>query len=585
MKDFLHLPCRRLLRVVLCLALTLPRLAGAATYYISMTSTGFDPSYLEVTVGDTVYWVNYDYDFYEDHSTYCSTYPWSSGPVAVNYGVYLNTSKTGTYNYIDDYAYSGSGTLVIKPAAPPPGTPTLISAPSRVDMVYDQGRDIVYITSGSNVLRYQLSSDSFLSPFQLSGSLMGIDISPDGNTLIVCDSSANTNAWVHVIDLTTGNDRQAFFPAAFGESGTFAVAFGGDGAALISSRFGGSGWVPLRRYDPATGLTTVIASVRQDSMVSASADGTSIVVEESNISSGPFHRYDVAQRAFTLNGGDGRFNYECAVSRNAAAYAVPTYFGTYIYDGNFNSVTNIGVYAGAQPIGAAFHPSADAVFFPFSGTTYVKAYSTTNWAMLAQYDFGYSFPTPGNHAFTNGRIRISPDGQVIFVTVGGGVSYLRHNLNVPLTRRLLVTGTPALYGAPTPLPYGSYWLPDGTNITISVPAVVQSNALTALCAGWTTTGSSYSSGTDPFVSFTLNANTILTWRWVPFALSLAPQGGNQFQLRWPSLPGRTYDVLFATNSAGPFISLAAGVMATPPNNSYMGALGPGPVGFYKIQMH
>src|SRR5688500_18983963 len=75
--------------------------AHAATHDISITADGFFPSYLEVTVGDRVYWWNEDYDFFETHSTRSYTYPWNSGGIPVNYGVYLDTTKTGTYNYID----------------------------------------------------------------------------------------------------------------------------------------------------------------------------------------------------------------------------------------------------------------------------------------------------------------------------------------------------------------------------------------------------------------------------------------------------------------------------------------------------
>jgi hypothetical protein len=65
---------------------------------------------------------------------------------------------------------------------------TFISAPSRVDMVYDSGRDVVYITNADSVLRYHLGSNSFLAPFAIRGAnLAGIDLSPDGNTLVVAD--------------------------------------------------------------------------------------------------------------------------------------------------------------------------------------------------------------------------------------------------------------------------------------------------------------------------------------------------------------------------------------------------------------
>lgn len=561
--------------------------ACAAIHDISMTADGYVPAYLEVVVGDTVRWWNDDYDFYDYHSTRSYSYPWSSGPVAVGAGVALLTTKTGTYDYLDDWGFIGSGTLVIKPAGQ--GGGDFISAPGRVDMVFDQPRGVLYITSGGDVLRYQLATTSFLPPFSLGGNLKGIDLSPEGKYLVVADaSSTTTNVWVHVIDLVTEQSRKATFPIAFGESGTYAVAFGGDGAALITSRYAGSGWVPLRRYDPASNTTTTVSGgIRLDSMVSSSGDGTTIVIAESDISSGPFSRYDVGQRAITKTGGTARFNYECAASRDASLFALPTYGGTFIYDGNFNRVTNIGVSAGSQPIGAAFHPSADAVFFPFSGTTYVRAYSTTNWAMLAEYNFQHTFTTTGNKAFDNGRIRISPDGETIFVTVSGGVRYLKHNLGLPQSHRLVIQGNPANYGTPTPMAYGTYWLPRETFVTISVPTVVETNGTKMICTGWTGTGSALGGTTDPTTSFTLMDNTIITFQWVPFAItgSVQSQGGSkEIVLNWPSLPGKSYDVLSASSPAGTFTPIATDLPATSPTNSYQTPIQTPGAQFFKVLM-
>jgi hypothetical protein len=93
---------------------------------------------------------------------------------------------------------------------------TLISAPSRVDMVYDSARDTLYITSGGSVLRYQLGTNSFLTPFNLGGSLAGLDLSPDGNTLVVADRTRDaSNVWVHVVDLRTGATSNSRAPLSF----------------------------------------------------------------------------------------------------------------------------------------------------------------------------------------------------------------------------------------------------------------------------------------------------------------------------------------------------------------------------------
>jgi hypothetical protein len=308
---------------------------------------------------------------------------------------------------------------------------TLISAPARVDMVYDSARDLVYITSGSSVLRYQLGSNTFLSPFELGGNLNGIDLSPDGETLAVADRQrSETEVWIHLVDLRTGVSRKATFPRAFYEGGTFTVAFGRDGAVLVTSTFEGSGWVPLRRYDPATGATSQIASsVRQDSMLTGSADGSVIGFAESNSSSGPFGRYRIADgnllRKSGYTDGTSWFNYEMGVNRNGTQYAIPTYGGAYIYNVDLSRITILGQYAGPQPIGVVYHPAEDIVYFAWATSTEVRAFDTNSFAQVASYDFEHSFTHPGNWAFQQGRLKISRDGSLLMATVNGGVRYLR----------------------------------------------------------------------------------------------------------------------------------------------------------------
>jgi hypothetical protein len=207
--------------------------------------------------------------------------------------------------------------------------------------------------------------------------------------------------------------------------------------------------------------------------------------------------------------------------------------------------------------------------------------------MLGQFNFQNTFTSPGYVAFSNGRTRISPDGQIIFVTVSGGVRYLRHGLNLPQTHRLLVTGSPKAYGTPSPIPYGSYWLPHGTNITISVPTFAATNGTAFLCAGWTGTGSATGSGTGTSANFTLMANSTLTWNWTPLAVSASVMfqgGGNQIVLQWPSVAGNTFDIWCATNLQSGFTPLVTDIAATPPTNVYQAPIGSTPAAFYKVRI-
>ena len=51
--------------------------AGAADYYVSMDFYEFNPSYLEIQVGDTVWWRNDD--FYEIYSSVSTQGYWDTG--------------------------------------------------------------------------------------------------------------------------------------------------------------------------------------------------------------------------------------------------------------------------------------------------------------------------------------------------------------------------------------------------------------------------------------------------------------------------------------------------------------------------
>lgn len=329
-----------------------------------------------------------------------------------------------------------------------------ISAPGRVDMVYDNKRDILYITSGNQVLRYRLATNSYLPPFDFaSGALSGLDLSPDGNTLAIADRNLTG---IHLVDLRTETIKPNItFPAAFGEGGSFAVAYGNDGALLVTTQYNGSGWVPLRRVDPLTGTFTIInkgtsnpTEVRQDTMLSSSADGSCVGYAESNSSDGPLGIYDVASRKITgvlqISSGTNAFNYEIGANRNCTQLAVPTYLGTFIYDSALTKLGTLGVYAGGQPIGVVYHPTKDIAYFAWAGTSEVRAYAK-NFSQLASLDAGYTFQSPGNHAFNQGRVKISRDGSLLFVTVAGGIHCRYIGSSMPVAINQMVSahaGTP-----------------------------------------------------------------------------------------------------------------------------------------------
>jgi hypothetical protein len=186
--------------------------------------------------------------------------------------------------------------------------------------------------------------------------------------------------------------------------------------------------VPLRKFDPLTGAFTQITEVRQDTMIIASGDMAFVGFAESNISDGRFGRYRVADGNLLrkeFSDGTGWFNYEIGVNSNGTQYAIPTFGGTFIADANLVKFHVVGQQGGNQPIGVAYHPVENTVYFAWAGSTEVRAFDTVSFAQTAAFDFEHSFTTPGNFAFTQGRLKTSRDGSLLFCTVTGGVRYLR----------------------------------------------------------------------------------------------------------------------------------------------------------------
>jgi hypothetical protein len=105
-----------------------------------------------------------------------------------------------------------------------------VPAAARRDAVHDAARNRVYISNGGQVLRYATKYDVFRSPIVLGGNLGGLDISPDGKTLVVADRSVSaTEAWVWLVDLDTLAARKMPVPVAFYETGTYSAVYGSDG--------------------------------------------------------------------------------------------------------------------------------------------------------------------------------------------------------------------------------------------------------------------------------------------------------------------------------------------------------------------
>lgn len=317
-------------------------------------------------------------------------------------------------------------------AAAAAGTGTA-NAATYVDLFITNARDhafngnLLYVTSGTQLHRYDLSSCSHYPPQTLGQQLFGVDASPDGRYVAVANGGlVDGNVRVFLFDrFGQRAPRVIAYPAEFGESGSYMVSWEGNSNLLISGSYAGSGWTPLRRYDAATGTLTQVRSVRQDTMLAASANGRATALAESNISSGPVHVLDAAGSNVGASASTSWFVFEVAASSDASRLIVPTYGGAFVYQRQGSSLSQtgtIGAYANHGPVAAAFSPDDSRIVTASYAWTAdptrqgILLYDAQTLERITTID-PYPFGWVGNYALGAGRLTLSRDGNWLAATL------------------------------------------------------------------------------------------------------------------------------------------------------------------------
>lgn len=306
-------------------------------------------------------------------------------------------------------------------------------AASYVDLFITNARDhafngdLLYVTSGNQLHRYDLSRCHHYAPLPLGQQLWGVDASPDGRYVAVANGGlVDGNVRVFLFDrFGQRAPRVIAYPAAFGESGSYMVSWEGSSSLLISGSYAGSGWTPLRRYDATTGTLTEVLSVRQDTMLAASSNGQATALAESNISSGPVHVLDAAGGSVGASANTSWFVFEVAVNSDASRLIVPTYSGAFVYQRQGSSLSQtgtIGAYANDGPVAAAFSPDDSRIVTASYAWTADPArqgillYDAQTLERITTID-PYPFGWVGNYALGAGRLTLSRDGNWLAATL------------------------------------------------------------------------------------------------------------------------------------------------------------------------
>lgn len=318
------------------------------------------------------------------------------------------------------------------------------------DMVFDAPREVIYITSGTQVLRWDVANRQFLSPITLGGNLYGIDLSPDGTTLAVTDATwaAINNVptiWVHLVSLPSLVDHKATFTVGTTglEEGTWSVAYAGNGDLVVTETENGSGTLggrPTRYYTAATKQWNAFyfGGTGNQTMATASGNGSHLdFAENEETTGGVWDTYNVIDKKWA-DTSLGTLLRDVAgnvgTAGNSQVTLITSNNDTIVYTNGTNSGGSIKALDGAYDL---VRPVA---YFTQPNSSFVISYNMNTLAQRAVYDFSTTFQG-GSSAFGGGRTRISPDSSLLMAIGNDGVHYLR--LYAPLQAANVAATTPA----------------------------------------------------------------------------------------------------------------------------------------------
>jgi DNA-binding beta-propeller fold protein YncE len=168
------------------------------------------------------------------------------------------------------------------------------------DIVINPKSTIAYLTvpSENQVDVLNLKTGVFAAPIPVGPDPLGLDITPDGKTLLVCDGTA---ASISEVKLKTGKVTTIATPVGIAQDTAFSIVALNNGTALFTTTFAGSGF-GADAYDLnlSTDAFSVVSGigirgqVTEITQLSRSADYSTAAAVLGDDSGGPFDVYTAA---------------------------------------------------------------------------------------------------------------------------------------------------------------------------------------------------------------------------------------------------------------------------------------------------
>ncbi|MBD2120122.1 ELWxxDGT repeat protein [Trichocoleus sp. FACHB-262] len=305
-----------------------------------------------------------------------------------------------------------------------PGQSLLIPITNHNDLIFDPKRNYLYITTDDGDLeRFDATTRTLLTPFDVGSSLVGGDITVDSSTVYVAEGQQGAaQGFIRKVNLNDGTVTNLTFDLNYDDLPSD-VAIGSNGLAIVRS-FGW--WAQPRQLDLSTDTITQrtdVGSYYGGAQITRSADRSLLFITQDGISTGPLSTYNTTQNQFSSAKLTNTYlgSSLSAANRNGSLIALEWGNGVSILDENLAGVqTLFGVDSGV-----AFDPVRDILYGASSAADQIIAFDTQTWEELYRLDIGEDIASDfyGNTStpYGTGMMTVSDNGQFLFMSTTAGV--------------------------------------------------------------------------------------------------------------------------------------------------------------------
>lgn len=332
-------------------------------------------------------------------------------------------------------------------------------------LAQDPTRDVVYMaTSTGYVFAWNETTRSFVSTINVGAPLSSIDVSSDGKSLVVGESSTSGGTYpyfgtsaIDVISLGTSAIQHLPLTLTSYEGGVTSVAFTGTDDILFTTLFEGSGWTPFHfaaAGSSSLGSATVngLSSVTGGTYLIASEDHRYVLVMEDNISDGPLHVYDTQAGKVTAStdlyalGSSGFNSGKGDINDSAGLVVDDTYNNIYVFNTSLSLVKDLSsLQQAGKIVGVHFDLGGHQLLLWDSSASQIVVYDTQTWQQVGTVPVTAHVGSTYNGDST-GLMSLSADGRYLTLDTGNGFESI--DLKAALSLHITGQGSGhAVYGS------------------------------------------------------------------------------------------------------------------------------------------